>query len=72
MFSLAQKQKIADAVERLLLSIEHPEMPTEKPEFMLHINGKESWSWADIQPNWKFDDKNKPSINPYNEMQGQG
>ena len=54
MFSVEEKQKIADAVERVLLSFNHPEMPTNKPDFLLHVDGKEAWwSWADIEPNWK-------------------
>lgn len=64
MFSVSQKKKIAEEIEKLLLSFGHPEMPTEKPDFKIHINGKESWSWADIQPNWKV---YAPSINPWNE-----
>ena len=37
----------------------------EKPDFKIHIDGKESWSWADIEPNWKYEDK--PG-NPWNEV----
>jgi hypothetical protein len=66
MFSQAQKVKIAKKIEKLLLSFNHPEMPTEKPSFKLHIDGKERWSWADIEPNWKFDTK-APSVNTWNE-----
>ena len=67
MFSMKQKQEIAQKIEELLLSYNHPEMPEEKPEFSLHVDGKESWSWADIVPNHHFDENNKPSINPFNE-----
>jgi len=67
MFSLEQKKKISTEVEKIILSFNHPEMPKEKPDFTLHINGKESWSWADIKPNWTFSETNKPSINPFNE-----
>ena len=69
MFSIKQKQEIAEAVERVLLSFEHPEMPTERPEFTLNVNGKESWSWAEIRPNWTYNVDNPPSINPWNEKQ---
>ena len=48
MFSTKAKQKIAEEIEKLLLSFNHPEMPTEKPSFELHVDGKESCSWADI------------------------
>lgn len=68
MFSMEQKRQIAKAVEKIILSFNHPEMPEEKPTFKLHIEGKESWSWADIQPNWTFDDNNRPGINLFNEM----
>ena len=67
MFSMKQKQEIAQKIEELLLSYDHPEMPKEKPEYSLHVDGKESWSWADITPNHHFDENNKPSINPFNE-----
>jgi len=70
MFSLEQKQKISTEVEKLLLSFNHPEMPTEKPKFNLHIYGKENWSWADIEPNWTFEDRT-PSVNPFNESNTQ-
>lgn len=67
MFSVAQKRHISEAVEKALLELHHPEMPTQKPSFKLHVDGKESWSWAEIQPNWTYDDKNKPGVNPWNE-----
>lgn len=67
MFSMNQKQKIASEVEKLLLSFNHPEMPKEKPDFNLIIRGKEHWSFAEIKPNWRFDENNKPDINPFNE-----
>lgn len=68
MFSCQQKEKIASEIEKLLLSFNHPEMPNEKPMFRLGVLGKESWSWAQIDPNWTFNDNNKPEINPFNEM----
>ena len=70
MFSQEQKRLIAENIEALLLSFNHPEMPKEKPKFHIHIDGKESWSWADIEPNWTFTKKNSPSINPFNEKWG--
>ena len=68
MFSINQKVEIAKKIEELILSFDHPEMPKEKPIFHLHIDGKESWSWADIQPNHTFKDVS-PGVNPFNEMQ---
>lgn len=71
MFSKQQKHQISFVVEKLLLSLHHPEMPTEKPDFTLHVKGKEGWSWADIEPNWKFGEANPPGVNPFNELMGQ-
>ena len=68
MFSVAEKRKIAEVIEKTLLELKHPEMPTEKPRFKIHIDGKEAWSFADIEPNWVFDDGVKPmGVNPFNE-----
>lgn len=67
MFSKQEKIVIAQEVERILLALNHPEMPKEKPIFQLHVKGKESWSWADIEPNWTFEDR-EPSVNPWNEV----
>ena len=69
MFNTEQKKKIAAEIEKLLLSFNHPEMPKERPNFEIYIDGKEGWSWADIQPNWKYEDK-APSVNPWNEENG--
>lgn len=68
MFSMAEKKEIADKIEKLLLGLNHPEMPKEKPVFKLHVDGKEMWSWADIDPNWKYDKENPPSVNGWNEI----
>ncbi len=67
MFSIEEKKKIASEIEKLLLSFKHPEMPVEKPNFKIHIDGKESWSWADIEPNWKYEGV-KIKGNPWNEI----
>ena len=52
MFSMKEKIKLAGIIEKALLDLNHPEMPGEKPRFQLHVEGEESWSWADIVPNW--------------------
>ena len=67
MFSIVEKQKIAAEIEKLLLSLDHPEMPKEKPRFHLHVKGKEGWSWADIRPNWEYE-HGDPGINSWNEI----
>lgn len=69
MFSVAEKQKIAEAVEKVLLEIDHPEMPREKPSFHLHVDGKEAWSFADIKPNWFWKEQGSPeNPNGWNEI----
>jgi len=68
MFSKDEKQKIASEIEKLLLSFNHPEMPKEKPDFTICITGKEEWSWAEIRPNWTFNEANPPGVNPWNEL----
>jgi len=68
MFSKDQKIKIAQEVEKILLSFDHPEMPKNEPNFTLKVEGKGVWSWAEIKPNWIYDRTNrKRSINPFNE-----
>lgn len=69
MFSVQEKQHIARKIEEILLELRHPEMPDEKPKFKLHVDGEESWSWADIEPNWTFDGTGKEmGSNPFNEI----
>jgi len=67
MFSTKEKQEIAQKIEKLLLSYNHPEMPKEKPIFNIYIEGKEYWSWAHIIPNWMYTKDDPPSTNPFNE-----
>jgi hypothetical protein len=67
MFSVKEKQMIAQKIEELLLSLDHPEMDKEKPKFMLKVWGAEAWSWADIKPNWTFE-KEPPTVNLWNEV----
>lgn len=68
MFSVTEKRKIAEEIEKLLLSFDHPEMPKDRPSFTLHVDGAESWSWANIEPNWKYNENNPQQINPWNEV----
>lgn len=67
MFSVKEKQYIAEQIEKLLLDLNHPEMPKSRPVFRLHVQGEEGWSWADIDPNWAHDN-DKRSPNPFNEV----
>ncbi len=68
MFSVSEKKEIAKKIEEILLGLNHPEMPDGKPRFKLHVLGKESWSWADIEPNWIFEDGKTISVNLFNEV----
>jgi len=66
MFSMNQKRKIADEVQKILRSTNHPELPAGEIIFSLHVEGAESWSWADIRNNGSVEN---PGINPWNESQ---
>lgn len=66
MFSQTEKKQIAAKIEELLLSLNHPEMPDEKPEFHIHVKGATQYSWADIKPNWHFEVV-PPVTNDWNE-----
>ncbi len=64
MFSVAQKREIADKVQKILRETGHPELPQGEIIFWLHVDGAESWSFADIRNNGAVD---KPDVNPWNE-----
>ena len=66
MFSLNQKREISEAVQKILRETNHPELPEGEIQFLLHVEGAETWSWADIRNNGAV--KN-PGINPWNEKQ---
>ena len=66
MFSVNQKQEISEAVQSILRSTNHSELPTGEIKFNLHVEGAESWSWADIRNNGKVFE---PSVNDWNERQ---
>ena len=66
MFSIRQKREIADAVQKILRSTNHPELPDGEIRFQLQVNGAEAWSWAAIQNNGAAIN---PSVNPHNEQQ---
>jgi len=66
MFSVRQKREIADKIQNILRETNHPELPKGEIPFVIHIQGAEGWSWADIQNNGAV--KN-PDINPHNETQ---
>lgn len=64
MFSAQEKQLLAKVVEDTIRGLNHPEMDNENIKFKLHIDGKESWSWADIHENSKAPN----GVNPWNEI----
>jgi len=64
MFSLQQKRDISDSIQRILKETKHPELPEGEINFSLHVDGAESWSWADIRNNGSV---TSPGINPWNE-----
>lgn len=66
MFSVREKRAISDAIQKILRETNHPELPDGEISFKIHIDGAESWSWADISNNGRV--KN-PDVNPWNEMQ---
>lgn len=64
MFSVKQKREIADKIQEVLRSTDHPELPAGEIEFVLHVKGAAKWSWADICNN---DAVKNPGVNPWNE-----
>ncbi len=66
MFSVKQKRKIAEEVQKILRETGHPELPAGEINFHLHVDGAESWSWADIKNNAQVVN---PGVNPHNEAQ---
>ena len=65
MFSVRQKREIADKIQAILKETNHPELPDGEIKFLLHVDGAEDWSWADIRNNG---DVTKPGINIHNEL----
>ena len=64
MFSTRQKQEISEAIQKALRETNHQELPETEIQFTLHVDGAESWSWADICNNGAADTSNP---NPWNE-----
>ncbi len=65
MFSVEQKRAISTAVQKILKDTKHPELPPGEISFSLHVDGAESWSWADIKNNGAVEN---PGVNPWNEL----
>lgn len=69
MFSVTQKRDISAKVQMILKDTKHPELPQGEISFLLHVDGAQPWSWADIRNNG---DVPNPSVNPWNESQDGG
>ena len=64
MFSVKEKRDISDKIQAILRETDHPELPEGEIRFSIHVDGRESWSWADIKNNGAC---LNPSVNPWNE-----
>ena len=51
MFSVKEKQQIAEKVQQILRDTNHPELSEGEINFTLFVEGAEDWSWADIKNN---------------------
>ena len=51
MFSSAAKFEIAQKIQKILQETYHPELPDGEIQFILHVDGAENWSWANIRNN---------------------
>lgn len=51
MFSKDLKRMIAEKIQQILQDTKHPELPNGKINFILHVDGDGSWSWANITNN---------------------
>ena len=69
MFSVREKRMISEKVQDLLKETNHSELPDREIQFHLHVDGAESWSWADIKNNGAV---SEPNVNPWNENQDKG
>jgi len=66
MFSVQQKREISEKVQAILRETGHPELPSGEISFLLHVDGAENWSWADIRNNGAVEN---PGVNIWNELQ---
>jgi len=61
MFTPAQKRAIAMKVQAILQETAHDELPDGEIHFILHVDGAENWSYANIR-NGADADKQVPEI----------
>ena len=55
MLSVQDKKKISEKIQEILHEIKDSELPEGEIKFLLHVDGKEAWSWANIR---NFSDRN--------------
>ena len=60
MFSSKLKSEIAQKVQDILQKTKHPELPHGEIQFLLHVDGTEGDSWANIRNN---NSKNMTPVN---------
>jgi hypothetical protein len=51
MLSPEMKRHLATKIQRLLQNIVDDELPEGEIQFILHVDGEEDWSWANIRNN---------------------
>lgn len=51
MLSTGAKKYIADEVQKILQKILDKELPEGEISFILHVDGAQDWSWANIRNN---------------------
>jgi hypothetical protein len=49
MFSPQQKREISMKVQAILQETANDELPDGEVQFILHVDGAEDWSWANIR-----------------------
>ena len=55
MLSTQVKKQISEEIQNILQSIKDDELPEGEINFILHIDGKEDWSWSNIRNSGKKD-----------------
>ena len=51
MFSRELKERISNEVQQILKATNDDELPDGEIQFLLHIDGAEGWSWANVRNN---------------------
>ncbi len=49
MLSFEQKKEISEKVQKILQEVKDDELPAGEIQFILHVDGLEHWSWANIR-----------------------